>query len=266
MPSRRFASSRSARLRGALFEMWAARTPVFAIASARRSRYLFDDGCEGSKSPGRVSPPELRLQELRIVRDVPEVAREEVHLRDAGVGVARELREVEERDLAVLLPPGVALLPELLAPLPLLLGHPRALRELPLLEEVADRPAVRGEPLQLLLARRRGGRRRARARAAETATAAAAAPPAALQEPATSQRGHRPVVPSASSGACHPDDSVVLKRRRPSAARRGSSGPPSSRPPRPPSRATPSPGSRPCAGSRRSSGSRGRACTTCPPP
>ena len=64
MPSRRFASSRSARLRGALLEMWAARTPVFAIASARRSRYFFDDGCEGSKSPGRVSPPDLRLQEL----------------------------------------------------------------------------------------------------------------------------------------------------------------------------------------------------------
>ena len=162
MPSRRFASSRSARLRGALFEMWAARTPVFAIASARRSRYFFDDGCEGSKSPGRVCPPELRLQELRIVRDVPEVAGEEVHLRDAGVGVARELREVEERDLAVLLPPGVALLLELLAALPLLLGHPRAPRELPLLEEVAHRPAVRGEPLQLLLARRRGGRRRPR--------------------------------------------------------------------------------------------------------
>ena len=55
--------------------------------------------------------------------------------------------------LAVLPPPGLALLAELLLPLLLLLGHPRALRELPLLEEVAHRPAVRGEPLQLLLAR-----------------------------------------------------------------------------------------------------------------
>ena len=183
MPSRRFASSRSARLRGALFEMWAARTPVFAIASARRSRYFFDEGCEGSKSPRPRLAPDLRLQELRVVLDVPEVAREEVHLRDAGVGVARELREVEERDLAVLLLPGVALLLELLAPPALLVGHARRRRERPLLEEVADRPAVRGEPLQLLLARGRRPRpprgRPARRRRRPTA----AAPPAAFRNP-----------------------------------------------------------------------------------
>ena len=153
----------------------------------------------GVEVAGPRLPPELRLQELRIVRDVPEVAGEEVHLRDAGVGVARELREVEERDLAVLLPPGVALLPELLAALPLLLGHPRALREIPLLEEVAHRPAVRGEPLQLLLARRRGGRRRARRGRRDGHGRRGRRPE--LQGLSTSQHGHPPVIPRSSSGS-----------------------------------------------------------------
>ena len=93
-PALRSSSSGPARLVGALFEMCWHFTPVFAIFVAIRSSHLRPDGLIGSNVPAG---------EHRVVRDVAEQAREDVHVGDARERVLGELREVQHGDLAVLL-------------------------------------------------------------------------------------------------------------------------------------------------------------------
>ena len=93
-PALRSASSAEARLVGALFEMCWTLVPVATIFATSLSSHFFPDGAR------RI---ELTPLEHRVVGDVAEQSREDVHVGDARERVLGELREVEHRDLAVLL-------------------------------------------------------------------------------------------------------------------------------------------------------------------
>ena len=242
-------------LRGALLETWWQFTPVMAHLSASSSEPLLRGRGGGIELASRGCCRRTSSgSERTCVSSVTSPNSDDQRSMCCTPGrCLGELREVEHGDLAVLLPPGVAFLLELLSPPTLLLGHPPARRELPLLEEVADRPAVRGEaPSASPRANRERPRPRSGAAGPEVTAATCRGRPArGLQEPSPAR-------------ARHVDADGSLRRRRPSAGPRGSSA-----------RAVvgvllalhlerdPARGSRPCAGSRRSAGSRGRACTTC---